>query len=364
MQDCPPPLIEVRDLCTQFATDDGVVTAVDSVSFAIPRGRTVGLVGESGCGKSITGLSLLQLVPPPGRITAGEVLFHRDGESAPVDLAGLPPRGDQIRAIRGNEIAMIFQEPMTSLNPVYTIGEQIAEAVRLHQGIGRPRARQRAIEMLDRVGIASPRQRVDEYPHQLSGGMRQRAMIAMALACQPSLLIADEPTTALDVTIQAQILDLLRELQQRMGMAILMISHDLGVIAELADEVVVMYAGRVVECGPVDDIFYQPLHPYTRGLLRSIPVLGSTRKERLSSIPGIVPSLLALPEGCPFRPRCVDRMPRCHETPVLLEVTPAHRVSCWLHDSPPPTANAGSPRPGENARAQATPGPEVEAVVP
>jgi oligopeptide/dipeptide ABC transporter ATP-binding protein len=358
------PLIEVRDLRTQFTTDDGVVTAVDGVSFTIPRGKTVGLVGESGCGKSITGLSILRLVPPPGRVTGGHVLFHREGEDPPLDLASLSPKGDQIRAIRGNEIAMIFQEPMTSLNPVYTIGEQIAEAVRLHQGIGRPRARQRAIEMLERVGIASPRQRVDEYPHQLSGGMRQRAMIAMALACQPALLIADEPTTALDVTIQAQILDLLRELQRKMGMAILIISHDLGVIAELADEVVVMYAGRVVERGPVDGIFYEPLHPYTRGLLRSIPVLGSDVKGRLSSIPGLVPNLLALPQGCTFRPRCTDRMPRCQDEPALTEVRPGHWASCWLHEpqraeteSDPPGREAG-PSPDEPRQT------EVEAGVP
>src|SRR5690242_2841365 len=229
-----PPLIDIQNLSIQFATDDGLVMAVDGVSFAIPRGKTVGLVGESGCGKSVTGLSLLQLVPPPGRIAGGQIRYHRDPESAPIDLAALSPRGDAMRAIRGNEIAMIFQEPMTSLNPVYTIGDQIGEAVMLHQGVKRREARERAVAMLDRVGIASPRQRVDEYPHQLSGGMRQRAMIAMALSCRPSLLIADEPTTALDVTIQAQILDLLRELQQgeEGGMAILLISHDLGVIAE------------------------------------------------------------------------------------------------------------------------------------
>jgi oligopeptide/dipeptide ABC transporter ATP-binding protein len=328
------PLIDIQQLRTQFATDDGVVTAVDGVSFSIPRGQTVGLVGESGCGKSVTGLSLLQLVPSPGRVTGGKMLFWREGAAEPVDLATLSARGEAIRAVRGNEIAMIFQEPMTSLNPVYTIGDQIGEAMRLHQGLSRAHARRRAIEMLDQVGIASPRQRVDEYPHQLSGGMRQRAMIAMALGCQPALLIADEPTTALDVTIQAQILDLLRELQHEMGMAILLISHDLGVIAELAHQVVVMYAGRVVERALVDDLFYQPLHPYTRGLLRSVPVLGGTSKERLASIPGTVPSLLALPTGCPFRPRCPDRLPRCHEPPSLREVVAEHSVSCWLHTGP------------------------------
>jgi oligopeptide/dipeptide ABC transporter ATP-binding protein len=334
MQNPSLPLIDIQDLRTQFFTDDGVVTAVDGVSFSIPRGKTVGLVGESGCGKTLTGLSLLQLVPPPGRVTGGRVLFYREGASEPVDLAALGPRGDTMRGIRGNEIAMIFQEPMTSLNPVYTIGDQIAEAVILHQGLGCRQARERAIKMLERVGIASPRQRVDEYPHQLSGGMRQRGMIAMALACRPALLIADEPTTALDVTIQAQILDLLRELQESMHMAILLISHDLGVIAELADEVVVMYAGRVVERGPVDALFYEPLHPYTRGLLRSVPLLGTERKERLISIPGTVPSLLALPTGCAFRPRCSERLPGCAEAPLLVEARPSHCVRCWLQSGP------------------------------
>ena len=341
MHHTAPPLIDIQQLRTRFVTDDGIVPAVDGVSFTIRRGQTVGLVGESGCGKSVTGLSLLQLVPPPGRVSSGRILYYREGAAEPLDLAALPPRDDRMRAIRGNEIAMIFQEPMTSLNPVYTIGDQIAEAVMLHQGAKRRAARERAVEMLARVGIASPRQRVDEYPHQLSGGMRQRAMIAMALACRPALLIADEPTTALDVTIQAQILDLLRELQEAMRMAILLISHDLGVIAELADEVVVMYAGRVVERAPVDDLFYDPLHPYTRGLLRSIPVLGSRRTERLASIPGIVPSMLNLPAGCPFRPRCAERLPQCLEPPSLREVRPAHCVSCWLHSGPPASATAG-----------------------
>jgi oligopeptide/dipeptide ABC transporter ATP-binding protein len=238
-----------------------------------------------------------------------------------------------MRSIRGNEIAMVFQEPMTSLNPVYTIGSQIAEAIILHRRVSRKEARQQAIEMLARVGIPGPQQRVDEYPHQLSGGMRQRAMIAMALCCHPSLLIADEPTTALDVTIQAQVLDLMRELQQEMGMAILMITHDLGVIADLSDEVVVMYAGRVVERGSLDEIFYEPLHPYTRGLLASIPVLGRRTKERLYSIPGTVPHPLALPKGCPFRPRCTERMRICLEMPELKDMGEGHLVRCWLYDS-------------------------------
>ena len=243
------PLLGISGLKTVFPTDDGIVNAVNDVSFDIARGQTVGVVGESGCGKSITGLSLLQLVPSPGRIEAGELLFHRNGDETPLDIAQVSPKSELMRQIRGNEIAIIFQEPMTSLNPVYTVGNQIAEAVRLHEGVDKRTARERAIEMLARVGIPAPAQRVDEYPHQLSGGMRQRVMIAMALCCSPALLIADEPTTALDVTIQAQVLALMQELQDEMGMAIMLITHDLGVIAELADEVVVMYAGRVVEKG-------------------------------------------------------------------------------------------------------------------
>jgi len=332
------PLVEISGLQTVFETDDGLVRAVNDVSFTIPRGGTVGLVGESGCGKSVTGLSMLQLVPPPGRIASGEILYHRNGARKPIDIAKLPRRGDEIRSIRGNEIAMIFQEPMTSLNPVYTIGAQIAEAVILHQGVGKKEAHNRAVDMLDRVGIAAPRQRADEYPHQLSGGMRQRAMIAMALCCNPSLVIADEPTTALDVTIQAQVLDLMRELQQEMGMAILMITHDLGVIADIANEVVVMYAGKVVEKGAIEDIYYDPLHPYTRGLLASVPVLGKARGERLDSIAGTVPHLLALPKGCAFRPRCPRKMPICERPPDLKTVERKETgsdsdrlVRCWLY---------------------------------
>jgi oligopeptide/dipeptide ABC transporter ATP-binding protein len=293
----------------------------------------------------MTGLSLLNLIPPPGRIAAGEIRFYRDGPRRdPVDIATLPPGSETLREIRGNEIAMIFQEPMTSLNPVYTVGYQIAEAVQLHQRVTAREARERAVEMLAKVGIPAPRQRVDEYPHQLSGGMRQRAMIAMALSCRPSLLIADEPTTALDVTIQAQILDLMRELQEELGTAILLISHDLGVIADLADEVVVMYAGRVVESAPVETLFDAPRHPYTRGLLRSIPVLGErsrhteqeaaggSRNARLTGIGGTVPSLAALPRGCPFRPRCPERMERCLEPPELITVGAEHRTRCWLYE--------------------------------
>jgi oligopeptide/dipeptide ABC transporter ATP-binding protein len=350
-------LLEVRDLRVVFPLEEKEVAAVDGASFAIPRGKTLGLVGESGCGKSVTGLSLLRLVTAPGRIAGGEILYYRDGPRAkPIDIAQLPPDGDRMRAIRGGEIAMIFQEPMTSLNPVYTIGQQIAEAVVLHQRVGPREARERAVEMLAKVGIPAPRQRVDEYPHQLSGGMRQRAMIAMALSCRPSLLIADEPTTALDVTIQAQILDLMRELQEELGTAILMISHDLGVIADLADEVVVMYAGRLVERAPVEALFDAPLHPYTRGLMRSIPVLGSRSAAtpstdhpapRLAVIGGAVPSLGALPRGCAFRPRCAERMERCREAPDLVSADVAREVRCWLHSEgccgPPPVRGAQQP---------------------
>ncbi|MCY3549998.1 MAG: ABC transporter ATP-binding protein [Candidatus Poribacteria bacterium] len=329
------PLLEISGLKTVFPTDDGIVNAVSDVSFEIGPGQTVGVVGESGCGKSITGLSLLQLVPSPGRIEAGEILFHRNGDE-PLDIAQVSPKSELMRQIRGNEIAIIFQEPMTSLNPVYTVGNQIAEAIVLHEQVDKKTARERAIEMIARVGIPAPAQRVDEYPHQLSGGMRQRIMIAMALCCSPTLLIADEPTTALDVTIQAQVLGLMQELQAEMGMAIMLITHDLGVIADIADEVVVMYAGRVVERGTVDDIFYNPLHPYTQGLLKSIPILGKTPQKTLPSIPGTVPHPLGLPEGCSFQPRCSERMPECEQMPELAVINGesekgGHAVRCWLH---------------------------------
>ena len=330
------PLLEISGLKTVFPTDDGIVNAVNDVSFSIARGQTVGVVGESGCGKSITGLSMLQLVPSPGRIEAGEVLFHRIGDDDALDIAQVSPKSELMRQIRGNEIAIIFQEPMTSLNPVYTVGNQITEAIILHDQVNKKTARERTIEMIARVGIPGPAQRVDEYPHQLSGGMRQRIMIAMALCCSPALLIADEPTTALDVTIQAQVLGLMQELQAEMGMAIMLITHDLGVIADLADEVVVMYSGRVVEKGTADDIFYNPLHPYTQGLLKSIPVLGRTPQKTLPSIPGTVPHPLTLPVGCSFGPRCPERMPECDQMPELAGVTgksenDGHTVRCWLH---------------------------------
>jgi oligopeptide/dipeptide ABC transporter ATP-binding protein len=304
-----------------------VSPAVDGVDLRVHRGETLGIVGESGCGKSVTALSIMRLIPqPPGRIAAGEIRF--DG----TDLLGLP--AEQMRRIRGNRISMIFQEPMTSLNPVYTIGEQIAEAIRLHQGLTGRAALERARAMLQRVGIPAPERRVREYPHQLSGGMRQRAMIAMALACSPDLLIADEPTTALDVTIQAQILDLMNELKSAFSTAIILITHDLGVIAESAARVVVMYAGKVVEEAEALGIFDSPLHPYTAGLLRSVPRAGRRRApgERLAEIRGTVPMPAHLPPGCAFHPRCPSVMARCtREAPELLPVADGRSVRCWLH---------------------------------
>jgi oligopeptide/dipeptide ABC transporter ATP-binding protein len=321
-------LIELRDLKTYFYTEDGVVKAVDGVSFAIEKQKTLGVVGESGCGKSVTALSVMGLIPmPPGKILAGSVVYHRNGHE--IELTKLDPKGKAYREIRGNEIAMIFQEPMTSLNPVYTIGNQIMEAIMLHQQVGKREARERAIAMLKAVGIPSPEQRVDEYPHQLSGGMRQRAMIAMALSCNPNLLIADEPTTALDVTIQAQILDLMRKLQEEFHMALMMITHNLGVIAEMADDVVIMYMGQVVEQASVKEIYHNPLHPYTIGLMESIPAL-TRKKERLRPIKGMVPDPYNLPKGCPFEPRCPEAMDICRtQLPELKEVKPGHKVACW-----------------------------------
>ncbi len=302
-------VLEVKSLRTVFSTEGGELRAVDDVSFSVSAGKTLGIVGESGCGKSVTSLSIMRLIPrPSGSIESGQILYRGQ------DLLGLS--SEEMRRIRGNEISMIFQEPMTSLNPVFTIGYQVSEAIVLHQRLTLRDARSRAIEMFELVGIPSPAKRVDEYPHQLSGGMRQRVMIAMALACHPKVLIADEPTTALDVTVQAQILDLLRDLQQKVGMALILITHDLGVVAEVADDVVVMYAGRVVEQGSVKEIFKNPKMPYTRGLLRSSPTLtldsgGRLRRGRLETIPGIVPSLLSLPKGCRFQDRCSSVLEAC-----------------------------------------------------
>jgi oligopeptide/dipeptide ABC transporter ATP-binding protein len=336
-------LLRVKDLKTYFFLDEGTVRAVDGASFDLVRGQTLGVVGESGCGKSVTSQSILRIVPPPGRIVSGEIVYFRKAEGKEsasdvveeVRLDQLSDRGAEIREIRGNEIAMIFQEPMTSLSPVHTIGDQIMEAIILHQKVDKQEARKRAIDMLDRVGMPKPESRVDDYPHQLSGGMRQRSMIAMALSCHPSLLIADEPTTALDVTTEAQILDLMRNLQQDMGMAIMYITHNLGVIAEMCDDVAVMYLGKQVELADVDSIFYDPLHPYTQALLRSIPRIGQKARARLESIKGVVPDPYAIPKGCPFHPRCAKFMPGVCDADVELpwvEMKPRHWVRCWLYD--------------------------------
>jgi oligopeptide/dipeptide ABC transporter ATP-binding protein len=317
-------LLQVKNLRASFFTDAGEVRAVDDVSFSIERGKTLGIVGESGCGKSVTSLSILRLLAQPaGRIVGGEILYQGR------NLLSLSE--DEMRKIRGNEISMIFQEPMTSLNPVYTVGNQILEAVMLHQGLKKKEARDKSIEMLKRVGIPAPEKRIDDYPHQLSGGMRQRVMIAMALSCNPKVLIADEPTTALDVTIQAQILDLLRDLQQSDGLGLMLITHDLGVVAEMADEVVVMYAGRVVEQAPVRKLFAQPSMPYTRGLLESIPSVSSdgSSPQRLKAIPGIVPHLLELPQGCRFQERCAHVLDACKAIePELRQKDAEHWVRC------------------------------------
>jgi oligopeptide/dipeptide ABC transporter ATP-binding protein len=315
------PLLEVRDLATYFHGEDGTVRAVDGVSFSLGRGGTLGIVGESGCGKSVTSLSIMGLIPqPPGEIAAGQVMF--EGR----DLLKLD--AEELRALRGNRMSMIFQEPMTSLNPAFTVGDQIVEGILRHRRVGQREARARAIEMLKRVRIPSPERRIDDYPHRLSGGMRQRVMIAMALACDPTLLIADEPTTALDVTIQAQILDLLRRLRQELGMAIVLITHDLGVVAELADEVIVMYAGRIVERADVKTLFANPQHPYTIGLLGSLPKLHLEQK-RLAAIEGVVPSPLAFPRGCRFHPRCPFAEEACTTAePDLTPVGPGHFAAC------------------------------------
>jgi peptide/nickel transport system ATP-binding protein len=341
MSESATPLLSVHNLKTYFPQDEGTVKAVDGVSFDLYPGRTLGIVGESGCGKSITARSILRIVDRPGRIIEGQILFRRQKvatgahNDTVVDLAQLAPYGEDIRAIRGAEIALIFQEPMSSFSPVHTIGNQLIEAILLHQRVSKRAARARALEVLRHVGIPLPEQRLDTYAYQLSGGLRQRAMIAMALSCNPSLLIADEPTTALDVTTQAQILDLMRRLQQEYGMAIMLITHDLGVVAEMADDVVVMYLGRVVEQAPVDEIFYAPKHPYTQALLRSIPHIRSKPREHLASIAGFVPHPYNRPPGCPFHPRCASFMPGVcdrHE-PDLQQLEAQHAVSCFLYQS-------------------------------
>lgn len=337
-----PHLLEVKNLQTQFQTRAGLVRAVAGVSFHLDGGELLGLVGESGCGKSITALSIMRLIAPPGKIVGGEIIF--DGRNL------LQLSNEEMRAIRGDDIAMIFQDPMTSLNPVYTVGEQIAEALRLHRRLSRPAAREAAIAAMKEVSIPDPARRVNDYPHQLSGGMRQRVMIAMALACDPKLLIADEPTTALDVTIQAQILELLDELRKTRELAVLLITHDLGVVAEVADRVAVMYTGKIVEQSPVAELFARPKHPYTEGLLRSVPKLTAVdviKKERLETIEGTVPRPTDLPPGCHFAPRCPYRLPRCTKDEIpLYDLADEVRVRCVLYDqtalAEKSTANTGA----------------------
>ncbi len=328
-------LIGTMDLRVHFAIDEGILKAVDGVSLQIYTGKTIGLVGESGCGKSVTSQALLRIVPPPGTIK-GKILFYRTDadEGNPLNLATLPPDGEVIRSIRGKEIAMIFQEPMTSFSPLYTMGNQIEEAIKLHRAANSAQAHGIAVEMLRRVGIACPEKRINEYPHEFSGGMRQRAMIAMALSCHPQLLIADEPTTALDVTIQAQVLELMSELQKEFGMGILFITHDLGVVAEMCDDVAVMYLGKIVEQAPVDDIFHNPLHPYTRGLLNSLPQIGKGRKKRLESIQGSVPVPLGLPTQCGFYDRCpmkIEDLCSAYAVPMA-QIDTNHWVRCFQYD--------------------------------
>jgi oligopeptide/dipeptide ABC transporter ATP-binding protein len=333
-------LVELENVKTYFRLPQGLVRAVDGATFRIRRGKTLGVVGESGCGKSVTAQAILRIVPAPGEIVAGRILYHRrvgsDGTGEVeelIDLTQLDPQGQQIRDIRGAEIAMIFQEPMTSLSVVHTIGNQIEEVIRLHQNVVRDEARSRAIRMLERVGMPQPDKSIDEYPFRLSGGMRQRAMIAMALSCHPQLLIADEPTTALDVTTEAQILDLMRDLQAELGMAIMFITHDLGVIAEMAEDVVVMYLGRVVESADVVALFHEPLHPYTQALLRSIPKISEKPGGRLTPIVGTVPDPYTTLPGCPFHPRCAEFISGVCDVkrPELIKVAPGHLVSCHLY---------------------------------
>src|SRR3989442_6997441 len=333
------PILDVRDLRTYFFREEGTVKAVDGASFGVLGGSTVGIVGESGCGKTVTGKSILRIVERPGRVVGGQIYLRRaahNGQASTVDLATLDPDGAEIRRIRGGDIALVFQEPMSSISPVHTIGNQMVETVQHHTGLGASAAREQAIEMLRLVGIPRPERRIDEYAFQLSGGLRQRAMIATALSCGPRILIADEPTTALDVTTQAQILDLLRSLQAREDMAVVLITHNLGVVAEMCDEVVVMYLGRVVEEGPVDSIFHAPKHPYTRALLRSIPSIHAQVRTKLPTIAGSIPHPFNRPRGCPFHPRCPDFMPGvCDQNePELRAVSESQAVSCFLYGAP------------------------------
>jgi peptide/nickel transport system ATP-binding protein/oligopeptide transport system ATP-binding protein len=336
-QPTAPPILEIKNLKTYFFLEKSTVRALDGVDLALPRKSTLGLVGESGCGKSVMSMSIMRLIQsPPGKIVDGQILLHRKETGQMVDIAKLDPRGSEMRDIRGGEIAIVFQEPMMSLNPLYTVGEQIAEAVRVHQKVGRKEALDRALEMLAKVQISAPKQRLREYPHQLSGGMRQRVMIALALSCNPSILIADEPTTALDVTVQAQILDLMSQLQADFDASIILITHNLGVVSQMADQVAVMYLGKIVEIAETREVFHHPLHPYTVGLLNSVPVLGRKGQKDLVPITGMVPVPTEEIQGCAFAPRCPHAMKICHEqTPVLRGVRPGHQTACWLYDEAP-----------------------------
>lgn len=327
-------ILEIKDLKTYFYLEDIVVRAVDGVSVSLDRKTTLGLVGESGCGKSVTARSAMQLIQsPPGKIVGGEILLNRNGGGNPVNIVSLDPHGPEMRGIRGAEISMVFQEPMTSLNPLYSVGFQIAEAVELHQKVSHSEAMDRALEMLTKVQISEPKQRLDEYPHQLSGGMRQRIMIAMALSCNPSILIADEPTTALDVTVQAQILDLMRDLQNDFNSAIILITHNLGVVSQMADHVGVMYLGKIVEYSDVNTVFHDPKHPYTIGLLDSVPVFGRKGDKVLIPIKGMVPTPSDVILGCAFAPRCPKAMDICSQkSPDLKTLQPGHDVACWLYE--------------------------------
>jgi oligopeptide/dipeptide ABC transporter ATP-binding protein len=328
------PILEIKDLQTYFFLEKSTVRSVDGVNLSLPRKSTLGLVGESGCGKSVLSMSIMRLIPsPPGKIVGGQINLHRKDTNEVIDIAKLDPRGSEMRRIRGGEIAIVFQEPMMSLNPLYTIGDQIAEVVEIHQKLSHKDALDRALEMLTKVQISAPKQRLREYPHQLSGGMRQRVMIALALSCNPSILIADEPTTALDVTVQSQILDLMNELQDDVGASIIIITHNLGVVSQMADQVAVMYLGKIVEYAETRDLYHEPLHPYTVGLLNSVPVLGRKGKQILEPIKGMVPMPTDKIPGCAFAPRCPHAMKICSEKqPALREVKPGHQTACWLYE--------------------------------
>jgi oligopeptide transport system ATP-binding protein len=327
------PILEIKNLKTYFFLEKSTVRSLDGVDMTLPRKSTLGLVGESGCGKSVTAMSIMRLIQsPPGKIVEGQINLHRKETGEIIDIAQLDPRGAKMRAIRGGEIAIVFQEPMMSLNPLYTIGDQIAEVVEIHQKVSHKEALDRALEMLTKVQISAPKQRMREYPHQLSGGMRQRVMIALALSCNPSILIADEPTTALDVTVQSQILDLMNQLQADFDASIILITHNLGVVSQMAEQVAVMYLGKIVEYAPTREIFHKPLHPYTVGLLNSVPVLGRKGQQNLVPIKGIVPMPTEKIRGCAFAARCPQAMKICREqTPVLREVESGHETACWLY---------------------------------